>query len=80
MKVLITGIAGGIAQKLAMELVTHGHQVVGIDVRPWREAPSIIEMHRTDLRKRGITNDMLMAKSSLSTDIPRSRLAGGASS
>ena len=52
MKVLITGIAGGIAQKLAMELVTHGHQVVGIDVRPWREAPSVIEMHRTDLRKR----------------------------
>jgi UDP-glucose 4-epimerase len=29
-----------------------GHQVVGIDVRPWRECPSQIEMHRTDLRKR----------------------------
>ncbi len=52
MKVLITGVAGGIAQKLAMELVTRGHQVVGIDVRPWRESPSAIEMHRTDLRKR----------------------------
>jgi UDP-glucose 4-epimerase len=51
-KVLITGVAGGIAQKLAMELVTRGHQVVGIDVRPWRESPSAIEMHRTDLRKR----------------------------
>jgi UDP-glucose 4-epimerase len=51
-KVLITGVAGGIAQKLAMELVTHGHQVVGVDVRAWNECPSVIEMHRTDLRKR----------------------------
>jgi UDP-glucose 4-epimerase len=52
MKVLITGVSGGIAQKLAMELATRGHQVIGIDVRPWRESPSAIEMHRTDLRKR----------------------------
>jgi UDP-glucose 4-epimerase len=51
-KVLITGVAGGIAQKLAMELAMKGHQVIGIDVRPWREVPSGIEMHRTDLRKR----------------------------
>jgi UDP-glucose 4-epimerase len=51
-KVLITGIAGGIAQKLAMELCTHGHQVIGIDVRPWRECPSAVEMHHVDLRKR----------------------------
>ena len=52
MKILIAGIAGGIAQKLALELVARGHSVVGIDVRPWASAPSSIEMHRVDLRKR----------------------------
>ena len=52
MKVLIAGIAGGIAQKLALELVAQGHQVLGIDIRPWASAPSSIEVHRVDLRKR----------------------------
>ncbi len=52
MKILIAGVAGGISQKLALELVARGHQVIGIDVRPWPGAPSSIEMHRVDLRKR----------------------------
>jgi len=52
MKILIAGIAGGIAQKLALELVARGHHVVGIDVRPWHGAPSTVEVHRVDLRKR----------------------------
>ena len=52
MKILIAGVAGGIAQKLALELVARGHQVAGIDVRPWASAPSSVEVHRVDLRKR----------------------------
>lgn len=52
MKVVILGITGGIARKLALRLVSQGHQVVGIDVRPWWEAPKEVEMHRVDVRKR----------------------------
>ena len=62
MKILIAGIAGGIAQKLALELVARGHSVVGIDVRPWASAPSSIEMHRVDLRKRAAEDVFRKAK------------------
>ena len=52
MKVLILGVAGGIARKLALNLVQEGHEVVGMDVRPWWDAPEGLEVHRTDVRKR----------------------------
>ncbi|MBJ6765514.1 SDR family oxidoreductase [Myxococcaceae bacterium JPH2] len=52
MRVLILGIAGGIARKLALRLHSAGHEVVGIDVRPWHDAPEGIEVHRVDVRKR----------------------------
>ncbi|XXF76700.1 SDR family oxidoreductase [Myxococcaceae bacterium GXIMD 01537] len=52
MKVLILGISGGIARKLALKLLAEGHQVVGMDVRPWWDAPEGLEVHRTDVRKR----------------------------
>lgn len=52
MRVLILGIAGGIARKLATRLLDAGHQVLGIDVRPWSSAPQGIEFHRVDVRKR----------------------------
>lgn len=52
MKVLILGIAGGIARKLALRLMEAGHQVIGLDVRPWWDAPKGLEIHRTDVRKR----------------------------
>ena len=52
MKVLIPGIAGGIGRKLAMALHEAGHEVAGIDVRRWPEAPSNVDVHQVDIRKR----------------------------
>lgn len=52
MKVLICGIAGAIARRLAIALLEKGHEVIGIDVRPWRDAPPGVELHMGDLRKR----------------------------
>lgn len=50
MRILIPGAAGAIARKLAVRLKGEGHDVVGIDVRPWPDAP--VEFHRVDVRKR----------------------------
>jgi UDP-glucose 4-epimerase len=44
-RILIPGIAGAIASKLAVRLADGGHEVVGIDRRP-------IEFHEVDVRKR----------------------------
>ncbi|RKH65679.1 NAD-dependent epimerase/dehydratase family protein [Corallococcus llansteffanensis] len=52
MKVLILGISGGIARRLALRLHDSGHQVAGIDIRPWRDAPKDIPVHSVDVRKR----------------------------
>ncbi|ADO70165.1 SDR family oxidoreductase [Stigmatella aurantiaca] len=52
MRVLILGIAGGIARKLATRLLAAGHEVLGLDARPWPGAPPGIEIHRMDVRKR----------------------------
>ncbi|WP_224368801.1 SDR family oxidoreductase [Hyalangium versicolor] len=52
MRVLILGIAGGIARQLARRLLGAGHEVLGLDVRPWSSAPPGIEFHRVDVRKR----------------------------
>ncbi len=52
MKVLITGIAGAIGRKVAMVLVSRGHQVFGIDRRPWPDAPKAIDVVAVDIRKR----------------------------
>ncbi len=52
MKVLITGIAGAHAQLVALRLVDAGHEVLGIDVRPWQGAPRGIKLFQTDVRKR----------------------------
>jgi UDP-glucose 4-epimerase len=51
MKVLIPGASGAIARKLATRLQAEGHEVVGVDRRPWPDAP--IEFHEVDVRKRG---------------------------
>ena len=53
MKVLIPGIAGGLARQLARHLHGAGHQVIGIDARPWPNPPAGIELHTVDIRKRG---------------------------
>ena len=50
MRILIPGAAGAIARKLAIRLTADGHEVVGIDRRPWADAP--IEFHEVDVRKR----------------------------
>ena len=50
MKVLIPGAAGAIARKVVLSLKEGGHEVIGIDGRPWPDAP--IEFHEVDVRKR----------------------------
>jgi UDP-glucose 4-epimerase len=52
MKVLIPGISGGIARRVALRLLLAGHEVAGIDARPWPDAPPEIERHAVDVRKR----------------------------
>lgn len=52
MKVLITGIAGAVGRKVAIELVGRGHSVLGIDRRPWPDAPKAIDVVGVDIRKR----------------------------
>ncbi len=52
MKVLIPGIAGLLARKVAVRLLASGHQVIGIDPRGWPGAPGAIELHAIDIRKR----------------------------
>jgi UDP-glucose 4-epimerase len=50
MRVIIPGASGAIARKLAMRLTGDGHQVIGVDRRPWPDAP--IAFHEVDVRKR----------------------------
>ena len=52
-KVLIPGIAGALARKVAVKLVAEGHEVIGIDARSWSDAPPGIDLHAVDIRKRG---------------------------
>jgi UDP-glucose 4-epimerase len=51
-KVLICGVSGAIARRLALLLLEKGHTVAGIDIRPWKDAPAGVELHTVDLRKR----------------------------
>jgi UDP-glucose 4-epimerase len=53
MKVLILGIAGVLGRMVGQELLAAGHEVIGLDVRPWPTAPRGIEVLRLDVRKRG---------------------------
>lgn len=52
MRILITGLAGKIGRLVGLRLLAAGHDVVGIDRRPWPEAPPGIALHRLDIRKR----------------------------
>ena len=52
MKVLIPGISSKIGNLVAIELLAKGHEVIGIDRRPWPDAPPGVEMHEIDIRKR----------------------------
>ena len=53
MSVLITGVSGKIGRLVATGLVDRGMKVIGIDRRPWTDAPEGVELHRVDIRKRG---------------------------
>jgi len=61
MKVLITGISGALARLVAERLVHRGHTVIGVDRRPWPDAPKGIEIHRSDIRKRPV-EDLIRTK------------------
>lgn len=52
MKVLVTGIAGKQGRLVAELLAQAGHEVHGIDRRPWYGAPEAITIHQADIRKR----------------------------
>ncbi|HTO96904.1 MAG TPA: SDR family oxidoreductase [Myxococcales bacterium] len=52
MKVLIPGISGLLARKVAVRLLAIGHEVIGIDPRGWPGVPEGIELHSLDIRKR----------------------------
>lgn len=56
MKVLVTGVAGRIGRIVARRLIFDGHQVIGIDRRPWPDAPKGLDMHAVDIRKRPAEN------------------------
>ncbi|MGA9522409.1 MAG: SDR family oxidoreductase [Myxococcaceae bacterium] len=50
MRVLIPGAAGTLSSRVARTLAKRGHEVIGIDVRPWIEPP--VEFYQVDIRKR----------------------------
>ena len=52
MKVLITGISGAHARIVAERLASLGHDVVGIDRRPWPHPREGIRVYQADVRKR----------------------------
>jgi UDP-glucose 4-epimerase len=52
MKVIIVGIAGELGQLVAARLAALGHEVVGIDRRPYPGAPKGLLVHQVDIRKR----------------------------
>jgi UDP-glucose 4-epimerase len=52
MRVLIPGIAGLLARKVAVRLLGAGHELIGLDPRGWPGAPKGIELHGADIRKR----------------------------
>jgi UDP-glucose 4-epimerase len=50
MRVVLPGASGALARKVALALVALGHEVIGLDRRPWPGAP--IAFHQLDVRKR----------------------------
>ena len=53
MRVLVPGITGQLGRLVARKLVAAGHEVVGIDRRPWADAPDGVQVYEVDIRKRG---------------------------
>lgn len=53
MKVLVPGVTSAVGRRLARELLMRGHDVIGIDRRPFGAAMDGLEVHQVDIRKRG---------------------------
>jgi UDP-glucose 4-epimerase len=51
-KVLVVGVGGALARLVALSLRDRGHTVLGMDRRPWWDAPKDIQVFEVDLRKR----------------------------
>jgi len=52
MRVLIPGVAGGMARQVAARLLRLGHEVIGIDPRRFWDVPDGLELYPVDVRKR----------------------------
>ncbi len=52
MKVVVTGASGALARQVVHLLVNDGHEVLGLDRRPWPDCPDRVQMFRVDMRKR----------------------------
>lgn len=52
MKVLVIGVGGALARMVALRLRDAGHAVIGLDRRPWWDAPRDISVREVDIRKR----------------------------
>jgi UDP-glucose 4-epimerase len=53
MRILIPGITGQLGRIVATRLDDAGHEVIGIDRRPWYGAPKRVQLYQVDIRKRG---------------------------
>lgn len=52
MKVLITGVSGKLGRLVASRLADGGHEVIGIDRRPYWDPPRGVSVEQVDIRKR----------------------------
>lgn len=52
MRVLVVGASGALARQVSLLLRDSGHEVMGLDRRPWWDHPKDIEIFETDIRKR----------------------------
>jgi UDP-glucose 4-epimerase len=62
MNVILPGISGLLARIVAKKLAERGHHVIGIDARPWNDAPKGVVMHTVDIRKRAAEDVFRTAK------------------
>lgn len=52
MKILIAGISGKLGKLVTRECLALGHEILGVDRRPWDDAPEGVTMFGEDIRKR----------------------------
>lgn len=59
MRVVLTGVAGGIGRRVARRLVERGHSVVGVDRRPTEPLAAAVETHTVDLTDEAAVQELL---------------------